>query len=274
MKIKTLSQLNAMDAAKILGLPEHDPVIALYQGIEYFERNDSQNALINLLIAAEHYQLHAIPYLQELQKLKTLTIDQTCQEKLLAMNVWVNWLSAAQVGHKNFHGASKSVMSLRKLQDKKPVNSKTKAGKSRAVTEMKRFLKEEALSAHMSYHQALISTKPEEVTRHLTNAANYGHLLAIAYFAQGNIPHNTINVYAKSLIDIQQNDPTKTFAERICHRVLASQEPIGKKSFHFEAVRLGVNRAFSMIAGLYFIAHNEFEAALPLVAIAVQRNEP
>ena len=61
-----LEKLKASDAARILQLPEGDPTLALYEGIECFEEGKLQEALEKFIFAALHYHLQAIPYLQEL----------------------------------------------------------------------------------------------------------------------------------------------------------------------------------------------------------------
>ncbi len=252
-------QLTAIEAAHILGLSENDPTVALYQGIEYFESNQPQQALLNFIIAASQFQLHAIPYIQEITKSKSVVIDAPSREKLAVINQWADWLTDMRIDHKEFLLASKRMIKIQSIvkKDAKSLKEKAKLNKE--------FTKDSTLCGHLKYHQG-----------NLTSAANNGHLLAVAHFAQGGKLDENQTAYAREFCSVayHQQPNEMSYAERLYQMTLTNKDLVGKTSFQYESVRLGAKQAFGSIAQLYFVAKKDAKAALPLVAIGVLRQDP
>lgn len=293
--MKTKTSLNPKQSAElilvtptqvpaILLLPENDPTVALYEGIELYETNQHQQALGKLVYAAQHFHLHAIPYLEELTKPKEkpLVIDTETQEKLTAIKTWAVWFKRSEILPRQFFSVSQSVIELRKLKAKDavttPATGKGKKAKVKTKPKSKyekkraEFLKEDTDCAHLHYHQALLAQSEAS----LSYAADRGHLLGLAYFVHcGKIP-NPKNHFSTQLcqLDFHRSQANVSFASRLFITSINPQEFNFKAYFHYESVRLGVPQAISVIARLYFDKKEQIETALPLLAIAVLQREP
>ena len=109
-------------------------------------------------------------------------------------------------------------------------------------------------------------------------AADTGHLLAIAYFAQGYKPDpkahpNTLRLADTTFHEIHKQ---KFFSERLFSVMQIPGSPLemfGAQTFS-ESLRLGVLKIFPRYVSLHFIENKEYKAALPLVAIGVLGQEP
>jgi hypothetical protein len=279
-----LLPLHPRDAAKVLLPPENDPSVALYEGIEHYEANQHQQALGKLVYAAEHYHLHAIPYIDALvkRKDKPLAIDAETQQKLEAISAWSDWLGQTDIRYRQFFTASSMIVTLRLLkskEDQKPATTtiktnpkskakaknKVKPKKSEYEKKLKEFLLDTTDCAHLMYHKALLlNSEPM-----LISSSDRVHLLATAYFAQrGRIPNDT-NYFSKQLcqLDYHRQHSQEFFATRVFNTSIQPQHKDFKAYFHYEAARLGSPPAFNIVAEIYF--KDKIYAAMLLIALGV-----
>ena len=273
-----LAPIQSSDAAKVLLLPENDPTVALYEGIELYEANQHQQALGKLVYAAEHYHLHAIPYIDALvkRKDKPVTIDAETRQKLEFFSTWADWLTQTDIQYRQFFRASSMIVTLRLLkskEDQKPATtttktkakSKAKPKKSEYEKKLKEFLLDTTDCAHLMYHKALLlNSEPM-----LISSSDRVHLLATAYFAQcGKVPNN-INYFSKQLcqLDYHRQHSQAFFATRVFNTSIQPQYLDFKAYYHYESARLGVPQAFNLVAETYF--KDKTYEALPLIALGV-----
>lgn len=266
---KAIEDITPEIAAQILGLSANDPTVALYQGIQFFEKNQAQDALEKFIFAAQHYQLHAIPYIEELLKSKACIIDAATQEKLDKISEWSPWLADVRVAHKEFLFTSRTCIKLHMPGTKKNEQKEH-------LRLVKDFMRNTENCGHLNYHQYFHETKADKKLLILTSAANNGHLLAVAYFAQGAQAASNATDYFKiiCLLRYHQAHPQKTFGERLFYAALSLSEPVGKKCLHFEALRLGVTQSFHLVAKLYCMDNRDFAAAGPLIALGLRLEDP
>ncbi|MDQ2994521.1 MAG: sel1 repeat family protein [Pseudomonadota bacterium] len=275
--------LNALSAAKILHLAEDDYSVTFYQAVELFENDEQNKALPLFVIAAEHYCLHAVPYLSHIIRKNpgALQNDISMQARITAIEEWSKHLQDTEIHHKEFYITSCDILNLHKMSQKAASQSNKKSkGKNKTTPyekQLKAFKAQNSSAGHLFYHQALYHLKSNNrsaLYSSLRHAASMGHLLAIAELVRLEQPNTSTNEFFQKITlgSYHQANQAFNFAERIFDTAVSIPNPIGKQSFHFEAVRLGIDEALALVAALYFIEDKKFNQAIGLLAIAIRQN--
>jgi TPR repeat protein len=277
-------------AATLLHLPADDYSVAFYQAMGLFENEDYQGALSLFIFAAEHYCLHSLPYLQCIKAKKEISpkLDPPTKARMDTINEWSKYLDNIDIEHKEFYSTSCEIVALRKLAKKSSTPSKTtknksnptkKAKPSQYEKQLKSFMTTTSSCSHHSYQKALFSkamNKPKDYQLYMLSAAAKGHLLAIAELCrleQGIIDSNE---FLQKITRLAYHQEVRhfNFAQRIYDTAVSIPNPIGKLSFHFESVRLGVVSAFPTIALMYFIHDEKYNQAFGLLTLGIRANDP
>lgn len=211
--------INTTEAAEILHLPAYDPIISLYTGIELFEAGNRQQALAHFVIAAEHYYLPAIPYLQTLTlPREKLVINAELQKKIASINLWATWLTECDLSFKSHYQASMNKINRTPLAQLLAADPSNKNAKRNLRDLDKELLQGNTI--HFFYQLALYYFEKGEITSaltHMANAASLGHLLATAYFVQKKMTPKQAHANVKALCDtnLHQSQQSDIFAKRL-----------------------------------------------------------
>jgi len=273
MASSTTPIMDATKAAKILLLPENDPIIALYRGIELFEAGQRQESLTHFIAAAEQYYLPAIPYLFLLtQPREKLIISAEAKQKIATINAWAVWLPNIDLSYKSHFEASLNQCNRMKNQQElsaKPDNKKILREKKALLAHFKN-----ESTSHYLYHRALYYFEKKKIAKALTflaHAASAGHLLAVAYFVEKGKAPNQAHPNTKALCDLQLHlsQQTERFATRILYVAERSNEPSHKVLLLNTLAQCAVPFALIMYSELATEKNHRTSSAHPLIAIGV-----